>query len=480
MSVGRPAVLKLALPAGDLRAPVAARLAEAGLGVPGYAEGSRSYRLRLEGHDGVVVRVFREKDIPIQIALGNYDLGICGLAWVAEFLARYPREAIVKVRDLGIGASRLYLAAAAGSFASLQEAAAVWGLRIASEYANLAEALAMAARFPAYRIIPVWGAAEAYPPEDADLALVAAATAESLRQEGLQPLHILLEDSAWLIAHRGRLQEKDLSAVLEPLLALCRGVRAGRGELNLPPPQYVGAGRSGAGAFVNDKVRFAFPDGHLQVAAAEALAGAGLAFDGYGAAVFLRRPRSPLLGLEAKVIRPQDMPQMVASGSFDLAITGRDCLRDHLYRFPSSPVEEMVDLGRGRFDLCAVVSQDLAAEGLNEALEQWRRQGKALVRVASEFVNIADHYARSHHFWRYQVMPIAGASEGFVPEDADLLIEGTETGRTLAENNLKAIDLLFRSSLCLIGRREKGPGGNKEKILRRVVALLQEGARTLA
>ena len=33
-----------------------------------------------------------------------------------------------------------------------------------------------------------------------------------------------------------------------------------------------------------------------------------------------------------------------------------------------------------------------------------------------------------------------GASEGFVPEDAEMLIEGTETGRTIAENNLKVID----------------------------------------
>jgi ATP phosphoribosyltransferase len=51
----------------------------------------------------------------------------------------------------------------------------------------------------------------------------------------------------------------------------------------------------------------------------------------------------------------------------------------------------------------------------------------------------------------YRVVPTWGASEAFLPEDADLLIENTQTGRTLAKNNLKIIDTLFESSACLIG-----------------------------
>jgi len=41
-----------------------------------------------------------------------------------------------------------------------------------------------------------------------------------------------------------------------------------------------------------------------------------------------------------------------------------------------------------------------------------------------------------------------------VPEDAELLIEGTETGKTLVENRLKAIDLLYRSTSCVIGHED--------------------------
>jgi len=155
---------------------------------------------------------------------------------------------------------------------------------------------------------------------------------------------------------------------------------------------------------------------------------------------------------------------MVALGFFDVAFTGRDCVLEHLYRFPSSPVAIALDLGRAAFNMSAVVSADLPVGSIQEALGWWRGEGKPLIRIASEFVAIADHYARTRHFWRYQVIPTAGASEGFVPDDADLLIEGTETGRTLAENRLKAIDVLFRSTTCVIVRRDGGLTGRLEEL----------------
>ena len=72
-------------------------------------------------------------------------------------------------------------------------------------------------------------------------------------------------------------------------------------------------------------------------------------------------------------------------------------------------------------------------------------------RLASEYVNIADKYARDNHLGHYRVIPTWGATEAFLPEDADLLIENTETGRTIARHNLKIIDTLFESTACLIG-----------------------------
>ena len=80
-----------------------------------------------------------------------------------------------------------------------------------------------------------------------------------------------------------------------------------------------------------------------------------------------------------------------------------------------------------------------------------RQRRGAPVRIASEYVNMADRYARDNRLGRYRVIPTWGATEAFLPEDADLLIENTETGRTIARHNLKIIDTLFESTACLIG-----------------------------
>ncbi|HWO93231.1 MAG TPA: ATP phosphoribosyltransferase, partial [Dehalococcoidia bacterium] len=184
------------------------------------------------------------------------------------------------------------------------------------------------------------------------------------------------------------------------------------------------------------------------------------------------RPSSSIAGLEVKVLRPQDMPQQVALENFDLAITGRDWLADHLYAFPSSPVAEAVDLGRSRYSLAAVVPEDLPAEAIDGALALWRGRE---VRIASEYVNTADHYARLRRIPRYRVIPIHGASEGFVPDDADILIEGSETGTTLRANALKSIDNFFVSTSCVI--RSTNPiSGPRARLIDDIVARLARGA----
>ncbi len=445
-------MIKIALPAGDLRPPIGRLLSSCGLRVEGYAEGSRSYRLAVEGREDVAARVFREKDIPIQVALGNYDLGVCSLAWVKEIQARFKQRAIVPLRDLELGALSLVAMGATSACDRLDKLGSLPVVRIASDYPNLADAFAKSARLARYRVQGVWGAAEAYPPEDADVAIVAVSNPDALSERGLAPLFELLHSSVWLIGNVASLGRRDLSSVLN-LFNAANGNGAQPAEVSFPTRADTLGASVPLSTGERDMLRLAIPDGHQQRHVQGALEAAGLLFDGYNGSTPARRPRTDVDGLEVKVIRPHDMPQLVAAGEVDVAITGRDCLMEHLYSFPSSPAAEVLDLQRGQYNLAAVVGESLPANTIGEVMDLWRHEGRDVLRIASEFPATADHYARSRHFWRYQVISIAGASEGFVPEDADLLIEGTETGKTLVENKLKVIDLLYRSTTCVIANK---------------------------
>jgi ATP phosphoribosyltransferase len=355
---------------------------------------------------------------------------------------------LVKVQDLEYGNGDLYIAASkASGISSAKELKTRQGSwRLASEYPNLAEAFALSLRLSRFVVFPVWGAAEVYPPESADLVLISQPAADRLSDYGLVPLSPILANRAFLIANRHSWEAKDMGEVLD-LLCHCQ-IDVGKAESQpasaaaMPRPLV-------SEKMPEDTVWLALPDGHQQAPTIQLLSGSGLKIRGYSLLSADRRPTVDLAGVMVKVIRPQDMPLQVANGNFDLAITGRDWLMDHVCRFPSSPVKEILDLRFAMVKVVAVVSRELPVDDISELRELVR--ATCGLRVASEYVNIADKYARDNHLSPYKVIPTWGASEAFLPEDADLLIENTETGRTLARHNLKIIDTLFESSACLIG-----------------------------
>jgi ATP phosphoribosyltransferase len=438
--------IKLALPKGRLLRKTAARLQKAAWGLDEYHSNMGFYRPKSERFPHLLIRVFHEKDIPIQIAMGNYDLGICCLDWIEELLVKYPSSDLVKVKDLLYGGGALYVASASPPEDLLKNGATV---RIASEYPNLAEAFALRQRLGRFSIFPVWGAAEVYPPENADMVLLPARTVAALDSYGMVPVGRVLSFSAFLIANRNSWETKNLDKIVTSICdTLPRVEKKASAEEGVYQAKV--SGRFAPGETAGDAVSLALPDGHQQPPIVNLLNRAGIQMDDYPSETGNRRPKINIDGVTVKVIRPQDMPLQVANGNFDLAITGRDWLTDHLCQFPSSPVKELANLGFSRVRLVAVVSRELPVDDTGGLRRYIAARGKTL-RVASEYVNIADRYARDNHLGHYRVIPTWGATEGFLPEDADLLVENTETGRTIARHNLKIIDTLFESTACLIG-----------------------------
>ncbi|MFC2010399.1 ATP phosphoribosyltransferase [Chloroflexota bacterium] len=464
--------LKIALPKGRLLPETADLLRKADWGLSGYTEGARSYRIKSRRFPGLQAKIFHERDIPIQVAIGNYDLGICGLDWVEELMAKYPGSALIKLRDLGYGQAALYVVASgSGKVTSMEKVRSEPGIiRMVSEYPNLAESFALKNRLRRFSVFPLWGAAEAYPPENAELALLAGSKGEKVFNHDLVPVSNVLGYSACLIVSQSSWERVDLSEILASIDNQISNM-----EKSSSPA--VVKTRPAAGQYpvreeAEDTIWLALPDGHQQQPTAELLIKAGITVDDYPLTMGNRRPSSSLDGVAVKVIRPQDMPSQVANGNFDLAITGKDWIMDHLYQFPSSPVAELLDLKYSRVRIVAVVSKDLLVADIQE-LRQLYAERTAAIRVASEYINIADKYSRDNRLGVYKVIPTWGATEAFLPEDADLLIENTETGRTIARHNLKIIDTLRESTARLIGNRDSIASPAKGDRIQSIIETLQ-------
>jgi len=467
-----PDGIRFALPKGRFLSSASELLDAAGVSFEDYSSKTRQYRLLSSRFESLSAKILQEKDISVHVSVGNYDLGICGRDWVREMKARYPAAALVEVGSLPLREGAVYLATSAYSDLTCLEEVKRSNrtLHLVSEYPGVATLLAAELRLKRFRVFPVWGAAGAYPPESADLVVMWAGDERDLVSQGLRPLKKLFEVDAMLVANSGSLSARDMSEVLA---CFSGRLEVARNAGDVPVADGGGLSQSGLlTAWQSREIRLALPDGHQKTPAVELLERAGLDVPGYAGKTSERRLLPGIDWLAVKVIRPQDMPLQVASGHFDLAVTGQDWLHEHLCAFPSSPVVELLDLGFGKVRVVAALSEDVPVSTTEELSRFVARGGFRPLRVASEYTNIADRYLRDNHIGAYKVMPTWGASEAFLPDDADLLVDNTQTGKTLVENRLKIIEVILRSSACLIANAESLRAPSKKAKIDELRAML--------
>ena len=152
------------------------------------------------------------------------------------------------------------------------------------------------------------------------------------------------------------------------------------------------------------------------------------------------RTYRPALGadwLDAKIMKPQNVGELLELGSHDAGFTGIDWIRES-----GADVEEIIDLGFDNVRIVAAVPQDYDEEKL---------RSKKLV-VATEYVNLADAWLKSSGY-NYRILRTYGATEVFPPDDADMIIDNTSSGQTLKDNGLKIIGTLLESSTRFVASR---------------------------
>jgi len=176
--------------------------------------------------------------------------------------------------------------------------------------------------------------------------------------------------------------------------------------------------------------------------------------DGAGIKVYLpERTYRPIVNqddLEAKVMKPQNIGKLLELGAHDVGFTGRDWIDE-----TGTDVEEIMDLG---FDTVRIVA------AVPNMLDDHTLASKRVI-VATEYEHIARRWLESRNM-NFLIVRTYGATEVFPPDDADMIIDNTATGRTLIENGLRIVDTIMTSSTRLFASKEamKDPE-KKQKIM---------------
>jgi len=176
-----------------------------------------------------------------------------------------------------------------------------------------------------------------------------------------------------------------------------------------------------------DKLRLLVPKGRIFEKVAGLLTEAGFPV------ALAERTYRPSLGadwLDAKIMKPQNVADLLELGSHDAGFTGIDWVRES-----GADIVEIMDLGFDKVKIVAAVPQDYDENAL---------RAKKLV-VATEYVNLAKAWLEKSGY-QYRILRTYGATEVFPPDDADMIIDNTSSGQTLNDNKLKIIGTILESS----------------------------------
>ncbi|MFZ0223628.1 MAG: ATP phosphoribosyltransferase [Candidatus Nitrosopolaris sp.] len=242
-------------------------------------------------------------------------------------------------------------------------------------------------------------------------------------------------------------------------------------------------------------VKFAIPKGSIEEATFKLLEQAWQSISGRGRTYRIKLS-DPEIGV--KVLRPQEIPTYVQEGFYDVGITGKDWVRE-----TKADITTLLDLEYGKVKQVIAVPETLAVEDLTGLIEEFAAKKRPL-RISSEYLTTTSAHFKSNqayqkHFGELDPMIITpwlrvgenknvqiflsfGATEAKPPEDVDAIFDIIETGTTLAQNNLKIIDMVMESSAVVVANKNSLKNTNKREKIADMIALLKgvvEGRKKL-
>lgn len=212
----------------------------------------------------------------------------------------------------------------------------------------------------------------------------------------------------------------------------------------------------------NDLVTMTIPTGRIQEKVLDLLGRIGLDLHKSGRSY---KPITTASGIRAKMLKAQNIPELVALGRHDCGFSGYDWIVER-----NADVVELLDLGFDPVRIVAAVPDAVASQpGGIKSL------GRPIV-IASEYRTLTESYARKSGLDAI-VLQTFGATEALPPEDADMIVDNTATGTTLEHNRLTIVDELLRSTTRFICNKNVLKVPAKRKVLEEMVMLMESSIR---
>ncbi len=226
--------------------------------------------------------------------------------------------------------------------------------------------------------------------------------------------------------------------------------------------------------------------GRLQENAESFFARSGLPLVKPGGARDYRGTIAGFPGVEVAYLSASEIVAQLSQGGAHLGVTGEDLVREMI---PDADrrVVLLDGLGFGFANVVVAVPQawiDVRSMAdLDDVATAFRLKHDRKMRIATKYVNLTRTFFAAHGINDYRIVESLGATEGApAAGTAELIVDITTTGATLAANGLKVIDdgTILRSQANLVASRKASWKNGERETARLMLDRIAAQARARA
>jgi len=164
-------------------------------------------------------------------------------------------------------------------------------------------------------------------------------------------------------------------------------------------------------------------------------------------------------GVEVAYLSASEITAQLAAGSVHLGVTGEDLVREQM---PDAEARVVLIEGLGFGFATVVVAVPQAwidvrtMADIDDVATAFRHTHDRRMRVATKYINLTRDFFSRHGIIDYRIVESSGATEGApAAGSAELIVDITTTGTTLAANGLKIVEdgIILRSQANLVAAR---------------------------